>query len=590
VVSGFSRTGEYVASGVSRTSAAQQADRLVLRGATVIDGTGAAPIRNASIVIEGETIQSLGPGTATPAGATVVDLAGKFIIPGLVESHAHYEEWMGELFLNHGVTSAFAIGGNFGRAKQESQKNTMRAPRIYDTAGDPRITPAMNEAEVRAGVREWLKTGPDFARLRDYTPESSRAFTWAADEIHRAGHLVFGHTNNAPESVGNGHDVLEHMWGFIVPLMSPAELEDFKRGRHLHWSLFIRDWPRLEQWMRDAIARGVYINPTLTYELGSLSAHAARHEREIYAVNQHPSLAVYYPQNIAQSLLQKQRQIRNFSGKYENLVLLSRLTPGERQQFAHGYKLAGELLKRWVALGGKIQAGTDTISGGTPGLSLHHEMELLVEAGLTPMQALQSATTWSAEMLAGKNGARGRPNVGAIAPGMLADLVVLSADPLQEIANTKRIERVMKGGRFVTLGYEPAYYSFSRPPRSIAMATPRPEISEITPHTVVEGSADFDLVVRGVGFVSNSVVRVDGVSMPTTFVNPRVIRARIPGTLVRSADPNPFDAPGPDQHTGIFGDRTISIAVFNAPPEGGTSNSVALRVRAKWMGLDDDSR
>jgi hypothetical protein len=497
---------------------------------------------------------------------------------------------MGELFLNHGVTSAFAIGGNFGRVKQDSQKSTTRAPRIYDTAGDPRITPSMTEAEVRENVRQWLKTGPDFARLRDYTPESSRAFTWAADEIHRGGLLVFGHTNHAPESVGRGHDILEHMWGFLVPLLSPAELEDFKRGRNLHWSLFIRDWPRLEGWMREAIARGVYINPTLTYELGSLSAHAARHEREIYAVNQNPSLAVYYPPNIAGSLLQKQRQIRNFSGRYENLVLLSRLTPDERQQFAHGYRLAGELLKRWVGLGGKIQAGTDTISGGTPGLCLHHEMELLVEAGLTPMQALQSATTWSAEMLAGKNGARGRPKVGSLAPGAFADLVVLSADPLQDIANTKTIERVMKGGRFVALGYDPAYYSFSRPARSIAMATPRPEISEITPHTVVEGSADFDLVVRGVGFVSNSLVRVDGVLLPTTFVNPRVIRARVPASLVRSADPNPFDAPGPDQHTGVFGDRTIAIGVFNAPPEGGTSNSIALRIRAKWMGLDDDAR
>lgn len=579
----------YVGFGFSRTGQSPQPDRLVLRGATVITGTGAAPIRDAVVVIEGETVQSVGGiGTTPPAGATVIDLAGKFIIPGLVESHAHYEEWMGELFLNHGVTTAFAIGGNFGDAKQVSQTRTSRSPRIFDTAGDPRINVSMNEAQVREGVREWLKAKPDFARLRDYTEESSRAFTWAADEMHRAGLLVFGHTNNAPESVRNGHDVVEHMWGFIIPLMAADELEAFKRGRHLHWSLFIREWPRLEQLMRDAIARGTYINPTLVYELGSLSAHAATHERDIYELNQNPSLAVYYPQNISQSLLQKQRQIRNFSSKYENLVLLSRITPDERQQFAHGYTLAGELLKRFVALGGRIQAGTDTISGGVPGLSLHHEMELLAEAGLTPMQALQSATTWSADMLAGKNGARGRPKIGAIAGGMLADLVVLSADPLQDIANTKKIDRVMKGGRFVPLGYQPTYYSFTRPPRSIAMATPRPEISEIAPHTVVEGSPDFEVVVRGIGFVSNSVVRIDGIAMPTTFVNPRVIKVRVPASLVKSAEPNPFDAPGPDQHSGIFGDRTIPITVFNAPPEGGTSNSISLRIRARWMGLSDD--
>ncbi|HWP83623.1 MAG TPA: IPT/TIG domain-containing protein, partial [Terriglobia bacterium] len=209
------------------------------------------------------------------------------------------------------------------------------------------------------------------------------------------------------------------------------------------------------------------------------------------------------------------------------------------------------------------------------------------EAGLTPMQALQSATLWSAEMLAGKNGARGRPPVGVIAPGAFADLVVLSADPLAEISNTRRIERVMKGGRFLELGYQPAYYSFTRPPRSIAMATPQPEISAISPHTVLEGSPAFELVIHGVGFVGNSVVRVDQVAVPTTFLNPRMIQATIPAALVRSATPNPFDAPGPEQHSGVFGDRTIAISVFNPPPEGGVSNRVALRVRAKWMGLED---
>ena len=578
-------------SGFISAGQSQPPQRMVLRGATVFTGTGAAPIRDAVVVIEGETIRAVGgKETAYPADAMVMDLAGKFIIPGLVESHAHYEEWMGELFLNHGVTSAFAIGGNFGQAKAASQRGTSRSPRIFDTAGDPLINAAMNEAQVRESVRAWLKTKPDFARLRDYTEQSSQSFTWAADEIHRAGLLVFGHTNNAPESVRNGHDVLEHMWGFIVPLMSAKELDEFKGGRHLHWGLFIDDWPALERSMRDAIARGVSINPTLTYELGSLSAHAARHEREIFELTQNPSLAVYYPQNIAQSLLQKQRQIRNFSGRYENLVLLSRITPDERRQFERGYALAGQLLKRFVALGGKIQAGTDTISGGTPGLSLHHEMELLVEAGLTPIEALQSATVWSAEMLAGKNGVLGRPKVGSIAEGGFADLVVLAADPLQDIGNTRRIERVLKGGRFVPLGYDPAYYSFTRAPRSIAMATPQPEISEIVPHTVVESGPDFELLVRGVGFVSNSVVRVNGVSMKTTFVGPRVIKTTIPAALVKSADPNPFDAPGPDQHTGIFGDRTLAITVFNAPPEGGTSNSISLRIRATWMGLNDDVR
>jgi hypothetical protein len=570
------------------TPSEAQGGRTVLRGATVITATQAAPIQNAVIVIGDGMIQAIGPNdTPYPADARVVDLSGRFVIPGLVESHAHYEGWMGELFLNHGVTSAFAVGADLGASKTASHGPGVRNPRLYDTAGGPRIEPTMDESQVREAVRQWLTGTPDFGRVGDYTEASRRTFAWAADEMHRGGLLVFGHTMNAPESIGAGQDVIEHMWGFILPQLSPAELEEFQAGRYLHWSLFIRDWSQMETWMREAIARGAYMNPTLVYELGSLSAHAARHEREIVELNQNPSLAVYYPQNISQSLLQKQRQIRNFWGRYENLVLLSRLTPAEREEFDRGYQLAGQLIKRWVDLGGKIQAGTDTISGGTPGLSLHHEMELLVEAGLTPLQALQSATVWSAEMLAGWKGAMGQPSIGSLAPGMYADLVVLSADPLADITNTRTIERVMKGGEFVTLGYEPAYFSHTRPPRSIAMATPRPELSEISPHTVVEGTGDFDLTVRGVGFVSNSVVKINGMSVATTFVNPRVLKVRVEGSVVGSADPNRFDAPGPDQHTGVFGDRTASVSVFNAPPEGGTSNTIALRIRPKWMGLDD---
>jgi hypothetical protein len=332
------------------------------------------------------------------------------------------------------------------------------------------------------------------------------------------------------------------------------------------------------------------LNPTVGYELGSLSRSAAQHEQDAYEVYSDPLLMVYYPPNVALSLLQKKRQIRNFSVKYENLVLLTRLTSAEREEFQRGYRLTGEFLRRYAQAGGKLQAGTDTVSGGTPGLSLHHEMELFVEAGLTPLQALQSATLWSAEMLAGKNGRLGSPKVGVVTAGAFADLVVLSANPLEDISNTKKIERVMKGGQFIELGYDPAYYSHTRPPRTISMATPVPEISGISPHTVLEGGPDFEIVVRGVGFVGPSIVKVDNVSMPTTFVSARVIKAKIPASLVRSATPNPYDAPGPEQHSGVFGDPTLSITVYNPPPEGGTSNGVSLRIRAKWMGLEDEVR
>src|SRR5207302_6561465 len=134
-------------------------------------------------------------------------------------------------------------------------------------------------------------------------------------------------------------------------------------------------------------------------------------------------------------------------------------------------------------------AGTDIVTGGIPGLALHHEMEMLVESGLTPMQALKSATSWSAEILEGKNKARAPAKIGSIRPGNFADLVVVSADPLSDISNTKKIERVMKNGRWIELGYHPEYFSAVRPARPIVASNFAPTVSAMEPSRVVEGSS-----------------------------------------------------------------------------------------------------
>ena len=101
----------------------------------------------------------------------------------------------------------------------------------------------------------------------------------------------------------------------------------------------------------------------------------------------------------------------------------------------------------------------------------------------------------------------------------------------------------MKGGRFVQLGYT-AHYAPVEDAQAIT-ATPAPEISAISPHTVVEGSQEFEIVVEGVGFISESVVRVNGRSLPTTFVNGRTLKSRVPAAVVARAVPNPFMKPGP---------------------------------------------
>ena len=563
--------------------------RTVLTGATVIDVVAGATVPNGVIVVEGDRIAAFGGSTTPiPEGASRVDLSGKFVIPGLFDSHVHYQPFLGELFLNFGVTSAMALGGRpaVGEAYwKDSQSPEFRAPRLFGTGrtniGNV-INASMTQDQVRAAVQEWLKGEPDMAVMPQFSPANKQMWEWAAEAVHEAGLFAFGHTDLAPESVRVGHDGVEHIWGFAQALMTPQELENYQRGEYLHWGLFLKDVPRMEQMIRDAVERGVYLNPTMGYELGSQSALARKHEDLMYDLFRNGALMAYYPENLASGSLLKFRAIRNFSVRHENLVPLEKLSAAEIEEFREAYRLSGAFVKRWVQAGGKVMGGTDDPFPGATGFNQHMEMAMLVEVGLTPMQALRAMTIWGAEVMTARRKGPTMPPVGFIGPGAFADIVVLGANPLDNIDNTRKIERVMKGGRFVRLGYTSDYTKPQAPIRAIP-STPEPEISGITPNAVAEGSSAFEMTVEGVGFISDSVVRVDGVSVPTTFVSIRTLKASIPSSVVARALPNRFNEPGPFQLNGVYGDRTVKVTVFNRPPDGGTSNSVSLRVQAKWL-------
>jgi Amidohydrolase family len=568
---------------------APSVNRMALRGATAIDVVAGTAVPDSVIVIEGDKITAFG-GRATPipADANVVDLSGRFVIPGLFDSHVHYQPFLGELFLNFGVTSAMALGGRATLGEtywRDSHSADFRAPRLFGTGRAnlaTLINPSMTREQVRAGVQEWLKGEPDLATMPQFSPNNKQMWEWAAEAVHEAGLFTFGHTDLAPDSVRVGHDGIEHIWGFAQALMTSQELENYQKGEYLHWGLFLRDVPRMEQMIREAVQRGVYLNPTMGYELGSQSQLARKHEDLMYDLYRDGALMAYYPQNLADGSLLKFRAIRNFSIRHENLVPLTKLSPEELKAFGDAYRLSGEFVKRWVQAGGKIMGGTDDPYPGATGFNQHMEMAMLVEVGLTPMQALKAMTIWGAEVMTARRTVPTKPAVGFIGAGAFADLVVLGANPLDTIDNTRKIERVMKGGKFVRLGYTADYTRPQVAMRAIP-STPEPEISGITPNAVAEGSAEFEMLVEGVGFISDSVVRVDGVSVPTTFVNIRTLKARIPASVVARALPNRFNEPGPFQLNGVYGDRTVKITVFNRPPDGGTSNSVSLRVQAKWL-------
>jgi hypothetical protein len=561
----------------STLSRAQAPSTLLIRGATIIDGLADAPVRDRSLLIEGNIIRGLVPADApAPPDAQVLDLAGKFVIPGLFDSHVHWDPFMGELLVNHGVTSILALD-NVPKALRDRSQDAQDVPRLFHSGPRPQFTANSTDAEISAAIRTWLQSEPDLAWFPQYNDRFSRAYKFAADEAHKAGFLVFGHTDDAPASIRDGMDIVEHMWGYAEAVMPPKELRSFQEGGLLTWATQLNDWSKLDAMIADAVRRGIYLNPTMIYEWGGLSRRAAERELEDYRTLSNTDL-VYFPRNIADSILARHRQIKNFSSRYDSMPWVHKLPVQDRTEFETGYKNVREFNSRWVAAGGKLQAGTDIITGGIPGLALHHEMEMLVESGLTPMQALKAATSWSAELVEGKNKVHGAARVGSIRAGNFADLVVVSADPLSNISNTKKIERVMKNGRWVELGYHPEYFTFVQPARALAAATFAPAISSAQPSSVRAGSGPVHVVLEGSGFMMTSLVRVDGVSVKTIFRDPRHVEFDLPARAIARATPNPYSAPGPAQNTGIIGYRAVSIEVFNPPPEGGTSNTVQQAV------------
>jgi len=554
-------------------SSAQTPSTLLIKGATIIDGLSDTPVRDRSLLIEGDIIRDLpAADAAAPTGAQVLDLSGKFIFAGLFDSHVHWQEFMGELYVNHGVTSVMALE-NVPKALRAKSQDAADLPRFFHSGGRPPFTESSSEADIRQAVRTWLQNEPDLAWFPQYNGRIARAYAIAADEAHKAGFLIFGHTDDAAGSLRDGMDIYEHIWGFGEAVMPPEVLRSFREGKLLTWATAMTDWNKLDRIIADAVSKGAYLNPTLHYEWGGMSRRASQREIEDYLTLSDPDL-VYFPRHITESILARQRQIKNFSSRYESMPYVARLPVADRKEFEAGFRNVLEFTRRYAAAGGKVHAGTDTVTGGTPGLSQHHEMEILVEAGLTPMQALKAASSRPAELLEGKNGAHGRAKIGSIRPGNFADLVVVSADPLSDISNTKKIERVMKNGHWVELTYHPAYVTLTKSAAPLAASTFAPVISSIEPSSVMEGSPPVHVVLQGSGFMMTSLVRLDGISVKTTFRDPRHLEFDLPASAIARATPNPYFAPGPVQNTGIIGDRAVAVNVFNPPPEGGTSNTV----------------
>lgn len=418
-----------VAAALAGASGARAAATLY-RHATVIDGTGAPARRDMAVLVDGERIAAVGPdgdvAASAPAGAHVVDLTGKFLLPGLIDSHEHLatppNRIQAEASLRRdlygGVTAIRDMADDLravGELKRAAQKGEIPAPDIYDAAlmagpsffVDPRthaatygVTPGkapwMQAIDETTDLREavTLARGTSATAIKIYANLPGDLVAKIAAEAHRQGLKVWAHTAVYPatpsEVLAAKADVVSHACGLAheaagtpdtYQSRTPMDAGPFLAG----------DNPVMAGLFRTMKAQGTILDATISIYAQSDARVAANPKAK-------PGLC---------------------SGP-----------------------MAAALTRQAFKAGVEISTGTDWVAPyDDPWPTLHHELAALVKAGLPTAQVIRSAT------LVGAMAAGQEKDMGTVAAGKLADLIVTTRDPTADIENLKSLELVIKRGR-----------------------------------------------------------------------------------------------------------------------------------------------
>lgn len=417
---------------------------VALLGATIIDGTGGPVLVDGGILVRHGRIEAIGSRERLllPKGTDEIDLSGRFIIPGLVDAHTTYQPWAADRYLEFGVTSLRDLHGerdpSLARMK-ESRDSTWTGPRIFSTGstidgpGAPApATVAGDERSARQAVDQLsvggaagVSAGP---RLE---PTILRGIV---DEAGTFGLPVAAHlgVTDALRAVRFGVRSLEHLSGIAEALAPNAAqiVAAHRQDETAGWTLAERAWAGLDS---AALARAArQIAEARTALVPTLVLHETLSRLDDSTVYRDPALRLV-PEDVRRAW------------DLPNLVRQAGWTSGDFQAFRNARPRQDLFLREYVKAGGIVVAGSGSPRELlVPGVSLQNELELLVQAGLSPSQALVAATRDAARLI-------GADSVGTLAVGKSADLVVLGANPLQDIKNARRIERVMVRGRFAAV-------------------------------------------------------------------------------------------------------------------------------------------
>ena len=383
-------------------------------GARIIDGTGKPAIENATLLIRNGRVEAVGRRVKIPAGAKRIDATGKTIMPGIINAHGHVSDpAQFGVYLRHGITTILSLGGakEFDLREQCAKAPPGTAPHLYvagliqDSSAIPGAVAVKTPEEARKSVDELIRNKPDFVKVRvdDFLGArqkmSPEVYGAVIDEAHKNGFRTAAHIVLLEDARG----VLRAGVNYIAHSVRDREVD--------------------EEFIRLMKKRHAFYSPTLTRELA------------VFTYSETPSFFTdpFFLKEADPAEMAKMEDPKRQDAMRNDPAAL---------WYKEHMPIAMRNLKKLSDAGIVIAAGTD--SGGGPGRFQgyfeHLELEYETRAGLTPMQAIVSATSGAAKAL------NISKQVGTLEKGKWADFLLLSANPLDDIKNTRSIESVWIGG------------------------------------------------------------------------------------------------------------------------------------------------
>ena len=443
---------------VAQTTAMRAIGPVAFTHVTVTDVTGAPSKADATVIVAGDRIAAVGKSgkVRIPKDAQVVDATGKFLIPGLWDMHAHTltddrQEWLFLLLIANGVTGVRELGNNLSferiiQIRREILEGKILGPRfgattarILDGPGTtiPNVSTVVTSTDqARQLVKTYKQQGMDFIKV--YNLLAREVYLAIVDEarlqkIPVSGHVPFSMT--ATEVSDLGQITLEHVQIGIFVSCSRDEAK------------LRREWQELIRSGQPGAGLRIMAKAVETYDEQTAQRFFARLKRNGTYVC--PTSVVFNPVEL---IADESKLLNDSRMKY--IPERSRQRWGDVFQqrnnavAPHAERKARSDLRLKI-VGAMHRAGVGLLAGADapnpyvfPGFSLHEELELLVQAGLSPFAALQTATINPAKFLGIEK------EIGTIEKGKLADLVLLDADPLANITNTRQINAVIANGRY----------------------------------------------------------------------------------------------------------------------------------------------